>query len=183
MLSKFLEGIALAATIDAARAAYPWVGLNKPLEADGAAVSAMRKNLNNSGIYGNVVIGEGERDNAPLLFSGERIGNLAHLNNAAPNRYFFNKEVDIAVDPIEGTNFCAKGAGDAFSIIAISHKDSILNAPDVYMEKIAVGPHIPQSAISLDNTVSENLKNIASISGKTLNELNVVILIDQDIKI
>ncbi len=133
--------------------------------ADQAAVDAMRKAFDSIDIAGRVVIGEGERDEAPMLFIGEKVGK-ASAN--AP-------EVDIALDPLEGTEICAHGGVGATSVIAVAEKGKFLHAPDTYMDKIAVGPKA-KGVINIDLPVNENLSRVSEALGKSLQELTVVIL-------
>jgi len=148
----------------AAIAAAKWTGKGKEDEADQAAVDAMRDALNSLRIQGTVVIGEGERDKAPMLYIGEKVG-----TGEGP-------KVDIALDPLEGTTICAKGTPNALAVVAIAEKGGFLNAPDVYMEKIAVGGGLPKDVVSLDYSVEKNLKNLAKAKGCDVNELMVVML-------
>jgi fructose-1,6-bisphosphatase II len=133
--------------------------------ADGAAVEAMRAAFNGLAISGLVVIGEGERDEAPMLYIGERVGRCAEGD----------VDVEIAVDPLEGTNLCATGAPNALSVIAFGSKGRMLRAPDTYMEKVAVGPRA-RGAIDIDRRPAENLRNVADALGKSIEDLTVVIL-------
>ena len=132
--------------------------------ADQAAVDAMRRELNQLPIEGTVVIGEGERDEAPMLYIGEKVG-----NNKGP-------KVDIALDPLEGTTLCAKNQPNSLAVIAIADEGSLLNAPDVYMDKIAIGPGYPAGLVDLDRTPIENLTALAKAKDVPINELNVCIL-------
>ena len=147
----------------AALAGYKWLGRGDKNLADNAAVQAMRIMLNNVDIDGTIVIGEGEIDEAPMLYIGEKVGTG---NGDA---------VDIAVDPIEGTRMTAMGQSNALAVLAVGDQGSFLNAPDMYMEKIAVGPGA-RGAINLDLTLAENLSNIASALNKPLTELTVAVL-------
>ena len=131
--------------------------------ADQAAVDAMRRALNSLSIDGLVVIGEGERDEAPMLFIGEKVG------TGGPR-------VDIALDPLEGTTICATGAANALSVIAIAEEGGLLQAPDVYMDKIAVGGGLPAEVVDLDATPAENLKNLAKAKGIDVGDLVACIL-------
>ena len=134
------------------RAAYgasKFRGKNDKIAADQAAVDEMRSELNKIEMRGKVVIGEGEMDEAPMLFIGEKIGNQ------------HGEELDIAVDPLEGTNFTAKNLPNAISVLAVSNKGGLLSAPDTYMEKIAVGAGLPKNIIDLDNSVEKNIKLLA----------------------
>src|ERR1700758_200284 len=117
--------------------------------ADQAAVDAMRRELNKLPIQGTVVIGEGERDEAPMLFIGEKVG-----MNTGP-------EVDIAVDPLEGTTLCAKNMPGAIATMAMADGGTLLHAPDVYMQKIAVGPGYPKGVVDLDGPADENIRSLA----------------------
>lgn len=148
----------------AAIAAAKWTGKGNEDAADQAAVDAMRKALNSLRIQGTVVIGEGERDKAPMLYIGEKVG------------YGEGPEVDIALDPLEGTTICATGTPNALAVVAIAEKGGFLNAPDVYMEKIAVGGGLPKDVVSLDYSVEKNLKNLAKAKGCDVSELMIVIL-------
>jgi len=140
--------------------------------ADHVAVEAMRVAFDAIDIRGTVVIGEGERDEAPMLFIGERVGAGWRENDSASPR------VDIAVDPLEGTNLCATGAPDAISVIAIADDGQFLNAPDTYMQKIAVGPE-SRGAIDLRESATWNLQRIAKAKGKRVEDCTAVIL-DRD---
>jgi fructose-1,6-bisphosphatase II len=147
----------------AAIAAAEWRGKGDEKSADSAAVEAMRAELANVHISGRIVIGEGERDEAPMLFIGEEVG-----AGDGP-------EVDIAVDPLEGTNLCATGAPDAISCIAIADDGQFLNAPDTYMQKIAVGPEA-RGVIDLRESPTWNLQRIAKAKNKKVEECTAVIL-------
>jgi fructose-1,6-bisphosphatase II len=133
--------------------------------ADRAAVEAMRKAFNDIAIAGEVVIGEGERDEAPMLYIGEKVGRARAGD----------PEIEIAVDPLEGTNLCATGAPNAISVIAMGGKGTLLRAPDTYMEKIAVGPGA-RGSIDLARPPRENLRRVADALGKYVEDLTVVIL-------
>src|SRR5258708_25632333 len=123
------------------------------MAADQAAVDAMRRELNKLPIRGTVVIGEGERDEAPMLFIGEEVG-----NKSGPN-------VDIAVDPLEGTTLCAKNMSGAIATMAMAEGGTLLNAPDVYMQKIAIGPGSAKGVIDLDAPAEQNIRNLAKAKG------------------
>ncbi|MBE7454581.1 MAG: class II fructose-bisphosphatase [Kofleriaceae bacterium] len=140
--------------------------------ADHVAVEAMRRAFDTIDIRGTVVIGEGERDEAPMLYIGERVGHGWSDNDEDSPR------VDIAVDPLEGTNLCATGAPDAIAVIAIADDGQFLNAPDTYMEKIAVGPEA-KGVIDMRESPTWNLQRIAAAKGKKVDELAAVIL-DRD---
>ena len=132
----------------AAIAASRWMGLGKKNEADGAAVHAMRRAFDSVAISGTVVIGEGEMDEAPMLYIGERVG------AGGP-------AMDIAVDPLEGTTLTAKGGPNAMAVVALAEHGNFLHAPDIYMEKIAVGGGLPDGLIDIDAPVLTNLRNLA----------------------
>src|SRR5688572_13369166 len=132
----------------AALAASRLMGRGDEKAADQAAVDAMRRALNSLAIDGTVVIGEGERDEAPMLFIGERVG------AGGP-------KIDIALDPLEGTTITAKGGSNALAVIAMAESGCFLNAPDVYMDKIAVGAGLPDGVVDLDATPGENLRALA----------------------
>ncbi len=138
------------------------VGLGDKNGADQLAVDAMRKMFDTVNISGTVVIGEGEMDEAPMLYIGEKVG-------------AGGEEVDIAVDPVEGTNLVAKGQPGAIAVIAIAPKDCLLHAPDMYMDKIAVGPRA-KGCIDIDAPVSENLKRVATALERKVEDLTVVLL-------
>jgi len=139
--------------------------------ADHVAVEAMRRAFDTIDIRGTVVIGEGERDEAPMLFIGETVGMGWQTGESSP-------KVDIAVDPLEGTNLCATGAPDAICVIAIANEGQFLNAPDTYMQKIAVGPEA-RHVIDLRESATWNLERIAKAKGKKVSDCTVVIL-DRD---
>jgi len=135
---------------------------------DRAAVEAMRKTLDDVRIDGTIVIGEGERDEAPMLYIGERVGRGAKGIVGLP-------QVDIAVDPLEGTNLCATGAANALAVLAASNKGGLLHAPDLYMEKLIVGPRAKHS-VSLDRPVKQNLRSIAKSLDRKIEDLVVMVL-------
>src|SRR6187401_1383786 len=135
---------------------------------DRVAVEAMRKTLDEIPIDGTIVIGEGERDEAPMLYIGERVGQAAHGVPDLP-------QVDIAVDPLEGTNLCATGAPNAIAVLAAASKGGLLHAPDLYMEKLVVGPRA-RHAVSLDRPVKQNLKSIAKALDRKIEDLVVMVL-------
>lgn len=148
----------------AALSASLLMGRGDEKAADQAAVDAMRKALNSLSIDGTVVIGEGERDEAPMLYIGEKVG-----TGNGP-------KIDIALDPLEGTTICAKGGPNALAVIAMAEAGGFLNAPDVYMEKIAVGGGLPGGVVDLDEKVETNLRNLALAKGADVSELVVCIL-------
>lgn len=155
---------AVRVTEAAALAASRWMGRGDEKQADQAAVDAMREALNGLSIRGTVVIGEGERDEAPMLYIGEKVG-----NGEGP-------ELDIALDPLEGTTITAKGGTNALAVVAMAEKGGFLNAPDVYMDKIAVGAGLPPGIVDLDNSPAENLKAVADALGKHINDVVACIL-------
>ena len=139
---------------------------------DQAAVEAMRKELDTVPIDATIVIGEGERDEAPMLYIGETVGMAHHATNGGARRF---DEVDIAVDPLEGTNLCATGEPNAIAVLAASERGGLLHAPDIYMEKLVVGPSA-KHLVDLDAPVRENLRAIARSLGRQVDELSVVVL-------
>src|ERR1700704_1689060 len=143
-------------------------------KSDQAAVEAMRQVMDTVPIDGTIVIGEGERDEAPMLYIGEKVG-LVHAKNLSGLRHVRFDEVDIAVDPLEGTNLCATGAPNAIAVLAASDKGGLLHAPDLYMEKLVVGPSSKDS-VSLDAPVRENLEAIAGCLGRSVEDLVVIVL-------
>ena len=153
----------------AALASARQMGFGDRNHADHVAVEAMRGMFDQIDIRGTVVIGEGERDEAPMLYIGERVG--AGWANDDPR----SPRVDIAVDPLEGTNLCATGAPDAISVIAIADDGQFLNAPDTYMEKIAVGPEA-RGVIDLRESWTWNLKQIARVKNRKVQDLTTIIL-------
>ncbi len=148
----------------AALAASRWMGRGDEKAADQAAVDAMRNALNSLNIEGKVVIGEGERDEAPMLYIGEEVG--------AGN----GPKIDIALDPLEGTTITAKGGANALAVIAMAEHGNFLFSPDVYMEKIAVGGGLPAGVVDLDAPVADNLANLAEAKGKDISDLVACIL-------
>src|SRR5687767_9657969 len=140
-------------------------------KSDQVAVEAMRHEMDSVPIEGTIVIGEGERDEAPMLFIGEKVGLGAKAGSGGMN---FPK-VDIAVDPLEGTNLCATGAPNAIAVLAASNEGGLLHAPDLYMEKLVVGPS-SKHAVSLDATPAENLRAIARCLERDVEDLVVVVL-------
>lgn len=163
-LDRNLALEAVRVTEAAALACYKWIGKGKEKDADAAAVEAMRKALNALNIDGTVVIGEGERDKAPMLYIGEKVG-----TGQGP-------EVDIALDPLEGTTICATGGPSSLAVMAIAPKGGFLHAPDVYMEKIAVGGNLPAGVINIDASPAENLKNLAQAKKCDVSDLVAIIL-------
>jgi fructose-1,6-bisphosphatase class II len=154
-------------TEQAAIAAAKTMGFGDRRHSDHVAVEAMRKEMDSIAMDGRIVIGEGERDKAPLLYTGEEVGARRGDPDAA--------RVDIAVDPLEGTNLCATGSNDAVAVLAAAERGGLLYAPDVYMEKIVVGP-TARGAVNIDAPVAENLRNIATAFGRKVSDLTVVVL-------
>jgi fructose-1,6-bisphosphatase II / sedoheptulose-1,7-bisphosphatase len=155
---------AVRVTEAAALSASRLMGRGDEKAADQAAVDAMRGALNSLAINGTVVIGEGERDEAPMLYIGEKVG----TGNGPP--------IDIALDPLEGTTITAKGGTNALSVIAMAEEGGFLNAPDVYMEKIAIGGGLGDDVVDLDETPANNLRNLAKAKGVDVADLVVCIL-------
>jgi fructose-1,6-bisphosphatase II / sedoheptulose-1,7-bisphosphatase len=154
---------------NAAIAAARTMGFGDRHRADEVAVEAMRKTMDQVEMDGTIVIGEGERDEAPMLYIGEKVG----LSTHAPKALF--PQVDIAVDPLEGTNLCATGAPNAIAVLAASEKGGLLHAPDLYMEKLVVGPQC-KGAVELDAPVSDNLKSVAKRLDRDVEDLVVMVL-------
>ncbi len=148
----------------AALSAGKWLGKGDKNKADGAAVDAMRRMFDTVEIDGTVVIGEGEIDEAPMLYIGEKIGTKTG-----------KEQVDIAVDPIDGTNSVASGGTNSIAVLAVAPKGCLLNAPDIYMDKIACGPKA-KGAIKLDDSPSENIIRVAEKLNKSIDEITVAIL-------
>jgi fructose-1,6-bisphosphatase II / sedoheptulose-1,7-bisphosphatase len=155
---------AVRVTEAAALSASRLMGRGDEKAADQAAVDAMRQALNSLAIDGTVVIGEGERDEAPMLFIGEKVG-----SGQGP-------KIDIALDPLEGTTITAKGGANALAVLAMADDGGFLNAPDVYMEKIAVGGGLPNGVVDIDASPAENLKNLAKAKKSDIADLVVCIL-------
>jgi fructose-1,6-bisphosphatase II len=149
------------------------MGQGDGMKSERAAVEAMRQELDSVPIDGTIVIGKGERDKAPMLFIGEKVGIL----NLSPEEQRARRivEVDIAVDPLEGTNLCATGAGNAIAALAAAERGGLLHAPDLYMEKLIVGPS-SKHAVHLEASVSENVKAMARCLERDVNDLVVVVL-------
>jgi fructose-1,6-bisphosphatase II / sedoheptulose-1,7-bisphosphatase len=148
----------------AAISAAQWRGKGDEKAADAAAVEAMREELGFVHIDGRIVIGEGERDEAPMLFIGETVG-----AGDGP-------EVDIAVDPLEGTTLCAKNQPDSICVLAMAERGGLLNAPDVYMHKVAIGAHYPEGIVDLDQTAMENVQALARAKGVPIQEITACVL-------
>jgi fructose-1,6-bisphosphatase II len=154
---------------NAAVAAARTMGIGDRHKADEVAVEAMRETMDQVEMDGTIVIGEGERDEAPMLYIGEKVGLATH----APKSLF--PQVDIAVDPLEGTNLCATGAPNAITVLAASERGGLLHAPDIYMEKIVVGPSC-KGAVELDAPVADNLKAVAKRLNREVKDLVVMVL-------
>jgi fructose-1,6-bisphosphatase II / sedoheptulose-1,7-bisphosphatase len=163
-LDRILTLELVRVTERAAVAAARLRGRGDEMAADQAAVDAMRQELNRLPIEGTVVIGEGERDEAPMLFIGEKVG-----TKKGPS-------VDIALDPLEGTTICAKNLPNALAVIAIAEQGSLLNAPDVYMEKLAIGPGYKAGIVDLDAGPTENIHTLAKAKDVPVNEITACIL-------
>ena len=154
----------IKATERGAIGAYKFIGKNDKISADKGAVDEMRRVLNNLDVKGKVVIGEGEMDEAPMLFNGENVGTGK------------GQKIDIAVDPLEGTNFVAKNLPNSFSVLAIAESGKIFSAPDTYMEKIAIGQGLPTNLLDLDFSVEKNIKLLADASNKKVENLTACVL-------
>jgi fructose-1,6-bisphosphatase II len=163
LASRFLRVVETAAIVSART-----MGKGDRRLADDVATQAMRRTMDNVPMRGTIVIGEGERDEAPMLYIGEKVGAEFPDGTEVP-------DVDIAVDPLEGTNLCATGAPGAITVLAASERNGLLNAPDCYMEKIVVGPSC-KNAVELDAPVADNLKNIAKRMERDVEDLVVVVL-------
>ena len=163
-LNKDLIDKIINITTRAAISTYKFIGKNDKINADKAATDSMRNQINKLEFNGEVVIGEGELDNAPMLYIGEKLGAGGILN------------VDIAVDPLEGTNFVAKNLPGALSVISISEKGNLLNAPETYMEKLAVSNKVPFEATDLDFPIEKNIKNIADSMNKDIKDITSCLL-------
>tara|TARA_B100000963_G_scaffold361511_1_gene397306 strand:- start:1731 stop:2672 length:942 start_codon:yes stop_codon:yes gene_type:complete len=161
--SKFLD-LFIKATEKAAIGASKYIGKGDKIAADKGAVDPMRNELNKIDMEGTVVIGEGEMDEAPMLYIGEKLGTKN------------GPKFDIAVDPLEGTKFTANNKPNAFSVIAIANKGDLLTAPDTYMEKIAIGNDLPKNLLDLDFGVKKNLELLAKAKNKKISELKACVL-------
>jgi fructose-1,6-bisphosphatase II / sedoheptulose-1,7-bisphosphatase len=164
LLERILSLEIVRVTERAAVSAARLCGRGDEKAADQAAVDAMRRELNKLPIDGTVVIGEGERDEAPMLFIGETLGSR------------IGPKVDIAVDPLEGTTLCAKNMPGAIATMAMAEGGSLLNAPDVYMEKIAIGPGYPQGVVDLDAPAEDNIRSLAKAKGVKPSEITALVL-------
>ena len=160
---KFLN-LFVKATEKAAIGASKFIGKKDKIAADKGAVDPMRRELNKINMEGTIVIGEGEMDEAPMLYIGERLGTLN------------GPKFDIAVDPLEGTKFTANNQPNAFSVIAVAKKGDLLKAPDTYMEKIAIGNNLPENLLDLDFEIEKNFKLLADAKGKKVSDLNACVM-------
>ncbi len=166
-LDGLLEQDFIRVTELAAIASAKTMGFGDRRHSDHVAVESMRREMDELDMDGRVVIGEGERDKAPMLYVGEALGKGRDRPGAI--------QVDIAVDPLEGTNLCATGSPDAITVLAAAERGGLLHAPDIYMEKIVVGP-TARGAIHIDAPVAENLRNIAQAFGRKVSDLTIVVL-------
>ena len=160
---KFLNSF-IKATEKAAIGAFKFIGKKDKIAADKGAVDPMRRELNKINMEGTVVIGEGEMDEAPMLYIGEKLGTLN------------GPKFDIAVDPLEGTNFTANNEPNAFSVLAIANKGELMTAPDTYMEKIIIGANLPKNLLDLDNGVEKNIKILSEAKNKKISDLKACVL-------
>ena len=160
---KFLS-LFTKVTEKAAIGASKFIGKRDKIAADKGAVDPMRRELNKINMTGTVVIGEGEMDEAPMLYIGEKLGTLN------------GPEFDIAVDPLEGTKFTANGQPNAFSVLAVSEKNCLLSAPDTYMEKIVIGSNLPKNLMDIDNGVEKNIKKLAEAKNKKISDIQACVL-------
>ena len=158
-LDKFIK-----ATEKAAIGAYPFIGKADKIAADQGSVDYMRIELNKIDMNGEVVIGEGEMDEAPMLYIGEKVG-----TKKGPS-------LDIALDPLEGTNFVAKNLPNSFSMLAVTEKGNLFSAPDTYMEKIAIGTDLPKNLLDLDNSVKKNIQLLSEAKNKKIDKITACIL-------
>ena len=154
----------IRSTEKAAIGAYPFIGNGDKNAADQGSVDMMRNELNSIDMMGEVVIGEGEMDEAPMLYIGEKVGKKN------------GQQLDIALDPLEGTNFVAKNLPNAFSMLAVSEKGNLFSAPDTYMEKIAIGKNLPKNLLDLDFSVEKNIKLLSEAKKKDIKEITACIL-------
>tara|TARA_B100000287_G_scaffold67042_1_gene58614 strand:- start:765 stop:1709 length:945 start_codon:yes stop_codon:yes gene_type:complete len=148
----------------AAAATYNYIGKKNKIAADKAAVDMMRNEINKLDIDGKIVIGEGELDEAPMLYIGEKLGTGKGLS------------LDIAVDPVEGTNFVANNLPGGLSVISVAEKNNLFNAPETYMEKIAFGSDVPKFALDLDFSIEKNIKNLSDVKNKKISDITACLL-------
>ena len=163
-LDKELIDKIITVTSKAAISCHRFVGKNDKINADKAATDTMRNEINKIEFNGEVVIGEGELDKAPMLYIGEKLGSGGNLN------------IDIAVDPLEGTNFVAKNLPGGLSVISIAEKGNLFNAPETYMNKLAVSNKVPQDATDLDFSLEKNIKNLADSLNKDITDITACLL-------
>ena len=163
MIKNFLN-LFTKATEKAAIGASKFIGKKDKIAADKGAVDPMRRDLNKINMKELLLLGEGEMDEAPMLYIGERLGTLN------------GPEFDIAVDPLEGTKFTANGQPNAFSVLAISEKNCLLSAPDTYMEKIVIGTNLPKNLMDIDNGVEKNIKILAEAKNKKISDIQACVL-------
>ena len=163
-LNKDLIDKIIKITSLAAISCHKFVGKNEKENADKAATDSMRNEINNMDINGQIVIGEGELDEAPMLYIGEKLGKGGNL------------KLDIAVDPVEGTNFVAKNLPGALSVISVAEKGNLFNAPETYMDKLAVSNNVPNDATDLDFALEKNIKNIAEALNKNISDVTACLL-------
>ena len=163
-INKILIDSFVKVTERAAYGASIFKGKNDKISADQAAVDEMRKQLNSIKMKGKIVIGEGELDEAPMLYINEEVGTRT------------GEELDIAVDPLEGTNFTAKNLPNALSVLAVARRGNLFNAPDVYMEKIAIGPNLPKNLLDLDFDIKKNIQLLAEAKKVKPNKLTACLL-------
>jgi fructose-1,6-bisphosphatase II / sedoheptulose-1,7-bisphosphatase len=161
MVEKQILNVVEKAAIES----YKWRGRGDSMSADDAAVRAMRTAFNDCNFKCTVTIGEGERDESPMLYIGEKLGDLAS-----------NLEFDLAVDPLEGTDLCAHNKPNSICILALSDKDSLLNAPDLYMEKLVAGIQVPEDLLSLRLPITENIRRYAQFANIELSEVTICML-------
>ena len=159
LLNKFIH-----ITSSAAAATYKYIGKKNKTLADKAAVDIMRNEINKLDIDGKIVIGEGELDEAPMLYIGEKLGTGKGIS------------LDIAVDPVEGTNFVANNLPGGLSVISIAEKNNLFAAPETYMNKIAYGKDVPKEALDLDFSIDKNIKNLADVKNKDISDITVCLL-------
>ena len=163
-LDKELIDKIITVTSKAAISCHRFIGKNDKINADKAATDTMRNEINKLELNGEVVIGEGELDEAPMLYIGEKLGSGGNLN------------IDIAVDPLEGTNFVAKNLPGALSVISIAEKGNLFNAPETYMNKLAVSNKVPHDATDLDFSLEKNIKNLADSLNKDISDITACLL-------
>ena len=162
---KYFEHF-IKATELSAIGAFPYIGKGDKIAADQGSVDQMRTQLNKIDMDATVVIGEGEMDEAPMLYIGEKVGTKGKKG----------QKLDIALDPLEGTNFVAKDLPNSFSMLAVTEKGNLFSAPDTYMEKIAIGPNLPKNLLDLDNTIEKNIKLLSEALKKKNEDITACLL-------